>query len=148
MNAEDRQAILDLIAQYGYTWDANDVEGFCALFHDDAVINLYVPGQATPVHTHQANSDRRAYIQSRWEALAAQGIQPRHYQLNTVLTEVSPGLVRGQLMILLTHQYPGEAVPRVVVTGIYRDEFRRTAEGWKFARRDQYIDAGYPQVRG
>src|SRR5215467_4385668 len=28
MNAEDRQVILDLIAQYGYTWDANDVEGF------------------------------------------------------------------------------------------------------------------------
>ena len=148
MNADDRQAILDLIAQYGYTYDANDVEGFCALFQEDAVMDAYVPGQSTPVTTRKSNSERRTHMLGRRGALAQQGVQPRHYQLNTVLTEVREGLVRGQTMILLTHQHPSEAVPRVAVTGIYRDEFCRSADGWKFARREQYFDVAPPRVGG
>ena len=140
MNADDRQAILDLIAQYGYTYDTNDVEGFLALFHDDAVQSSYVAGQTAPLITRQSNSERRTYMLGRRGALAQHGVQPRHYQLNMVLTAVGAGLVRGQTMILVTHQRPSEATPQVVGTGIYRDEFRRSADGWKFSRREAYLD--------
>ena len=58
MNADDRQAILDLIAQYSYTYDTNDVEGWLALFHDDAVQHTHVAGQTTPLITRRSNSDR------------------------------------------------------------------------------------------
>jgi hypothetical protein len=43
MRADDRQAILDLIAQYGYTYD-NDVEGF-------VVMGIYREGK--PRHTQR-----------------------------------------------------------------------------------------------
>ncbi len=148
MNADDRQAILDLIAQYGYMYDSNDVEGYIALFHDDAVMHVYVPGQTTPVFTHRSHSERRAFMLERRGTLAQQGIQPRHYQTNPVLTEVGEGLVRGQTMLLLTHLRPGEATPRVMSTGICQYEFRRSADGWKFSRRDSYGDVAPPQVGG
>ncbi len=140
MNADDRQAILDLIAQYGYTYDTNDVEGFLALFHDDAVQSSYVAGQTAPLITRRSNSDRRAYMLGRRGALAQHGVQTHHYQTNSVLTEVGEGHVCAQTMTFVTHQRPSEATPQVVGTGIYRDEFRRSADGWKFSRREAYLD--------
>ena len=80
-------------------------------------------------------------------ALAQHGVQTHHYQTNIVLTEVGEGHVRAQTMLLLTHQRPGEATPQVVVTGLYRDEFRRSADGWKFSRRDSYLDNRAPEYK-
>jgi 3-phenylpropionate/cinnamic acid dioxygenase small subunit len=140
MNADDRQAILDLIAQYGHTSDTNDVEGFLALFHDDAVQCTYVAGQTEPLIIRQSNSERRAFMLRRRGVLAQHGVQTHRYQTNSVLTEVGEGHVRAQTTVLVTHQRPGEAMPQVVGTGIYRDEFRRSADGWKFSRREGYLD--------
>lgn len=135
MNAEDRQAILDLISRYSHSYDANDMEGFAALFDKDAVLTSPRLGMKTTSSAQicQAMAARR-------QMLAEQGIQPRHYQTNTLLTENAEGHVRGRTMILVTWQHAGEPEPKVMHTGVYEEEFRKTGEGWKFSKRDLLID--------
>ena len=132
-NADDRQAILDLISSYSYAYDASDLERFAALFQANAVVTFRQGNLTGNAHIREAMAARR-----RW--VAQQGIQPRHYQTNTLLTEIAEGHVKGRTMILVTWQRSGEPEPKVVHTGFYDDEFRRTAEGWQFSRRAILID--------
>jgi len=133
-NADDRQAILDLISSYSYAYDANDLERFSALFQTDAVLDGERRGSVT------GNAQIREVMTARRQWLAEQGIQPRHYQTNTVLTEMAEGHVQARTMVLVTWQRSGEPEPRVVHTGSYDDEFRKTAEGWRFSKRAILID--------
>ena len=132
-NADDRQAILDLISSYSYAYDASDLERFAALFQANAVVTFRQGNLTGNAHIREAMAARR-----RW--VAQQGIQPRHYQTNTLLTEIAEGHVKGRTMILVTWQRSGEPEPKVVHTGFYDDEFRRTAEGWQFSKRAILID--------
>ena len=43
-------------------------------------------------------------------------------------------------MLLGTRRYPGDTSPRVSGTGIYHDEWRKTPDGWRFARRAVHMD--------
>ena len=133
MNADDRQAILDLISSYSYAYDANDLERFGGLFEANAVAT-FRQGNLT------GNAQIREAMAARRQWVAQQGIQPRHYQTNTMLAEIAEGHVKGTTMILVTWQRSGEPEPRVVHTGFYDDEFRRTAEGWRFSKRAILID--------
>ncbi len=133
MNADDRQAILDLISSYSYTYAAHDIERLGALFCQDAVLTFQTTSLTGSGQIQEAMSARR-----RW--LAEQGIQPRHYQTNSTLTAISQGHVRGRTMLLVTWQRAGESAPMVAHTGIYDDEFRKTAEGWRFFRRSAVVD--------
>ena len=93
MNAEDHQAIIDLISQYSQAYDTNDVEGFVALFEKDGVL-------ASPFGKWTSSAQIRHGMVTRRQKLAEQGIQPRHYQTNTLLTEIADGHVHG-------HEYHG-----------------------------------------
>jgi hypothetical protein len=48
MCLEDKLAIQEVIAQYSYTYDAQDAEGFAALFTEDAVWELFAAGSTRP----------------------------------------------------------------------------------------------------
>ena len=48
MSLEDKLAIQEVIAQYSYTYDAQDAEGFAALFTEDAVWELFAAGSTRP----------------------------------------------------------------------------------------------------
>src|SRR5262245_6161899 len=48
VSLEDKLAIQEVIAQYAYTWDAQDVEGLAALFTADAGWEMWAPGAPHP----------------------------------------------------------------------------------------------------
>jgi hypothetical protein len=48
MSIEDKLAIQKIIAQYSYTYDAQDAEGFANLFTEDAAWELIAAGAAHP----------------------------------------------------------------------------------------------------
>jgi hypothetical protein len=48
MSLEDKLTIQEAIAQYSYTYDAQDAEGFAALFTEDAVWELFAAGATHP----------------------------------------------------------------------------------------------------
>jgi len=58
MHADDWPAILDLVVQYGYTYDANDAEGF-------VVMGIYREGK--PKHTQRdcIHASSRGQIEER-----------------------------------------------------------------------------------
>ena len=47
MSIEDKLAIQEIIAQYSYTYDSQDAEGFAQLFVEDGVFEVFVPGKPT-----------------------------------------------------------------------------------------------------
>jgi len=48
MSIEEKLAIHEMIAQYSYTYDASDPEGFAQVFAEDSVFEIFVPGKTTP----------------------------------------------------------------------------------------------------
>jgi uncharacterized protein (TIGR02246 family) len=48
MRLEDKVAIQEVIAQYSYAYDAQDAEGFAALFTEDALWELFAAGATHP----------------------------------------------------------------------------------------------------
>jgi hypothetical protein len=43
-------------------------------------------------------------------------------------------------MVLVVHQGLTEAAPRTTVSGLYRDRWRKTPSGWRFAHRAAHVD--------
>ncbi len=136
MDHADRQAIEDLIADYCYTFDAADHDAFAELFSDDAVF-----GRAGS--EVQGKGAIRELIRKRW---LEEATPRRHMVSNIRLSEPEPdGTVRGKAMFLVTIATTGESRARILATGWYDDVYARTPEGWKFARRLNYVD---PRVKG
>ncbi len=76
------------------------------------------------------------------ESLTEAGVQTRHYQTNTVLTETANGRITGRTMLLLLWQRHGETAPAIMVSGVYHDEFVKTTAGWRIASRRVKFDQG------
>jgi hypothetical protein len=133
MNTDDRDAIMNLIFNYSYTYDENNITAFCELFTEDGTWE-------SPLGSAISRENIFSLLSSRRKIIAERGIQNRHYQTNTILTPISAVKVRGRTMVLVTWQYPGEKYARVHLTGYYIDEFRKTKNGWRFSRRTLHID--------
>jgi 3-phenylpropionate/cinnamic acid dioxygenase small subunit len=141
VSAADRQKILDLISASSYTYDGKDLESYLALFTKDCVLEIFPTGAAKPTVRAANRSELRAVVVQRFAVLREKGIQSRHYQTNTLLTQRADGQVAGTTMLNLMWQLPGEK-PYTVTTGIYRDLFVKTEGGWKLATRTLLMDQG------
>lgn len=142
----DRQAILDLIARYGHSYDADDIEGLRALFQQDATLALHVEGAEVALHeSNDATRWAHAMATKRAE-LASHGVQPRHFQTNTLVEPLGADQARATTIFVVFWHRRGEASPRPVHTGVYRDMFQRTAEGWRFTRREIRLDGRPAEV--
>ena len=133
MSVEDRLAILELIAHYAYTWDSRDAAGWAALFLEDAIWESY-RGGATPAVTLRSHAARREFSQASFDG-ALVGVRTRHYQTGTVFDTLTADTARTRTMILATRWPAGEDAPSPSLSGVYEDELRKTAAGWRFARR-------------
>ena len=133
LNADDRAAILDLINQYSYGYDTQDWDLFSSIWADDAVL------AAAGAETRTAEGIT-ALARKRREGLAQDGIQTRHYQTNTLLTKHGNDHATGRTMIFVAWQRSGEPTPTPMHTGQYRDEYVRTANGWRIVRRELVVD--------
>jgi hypothetical protein len=145
-STDDRNAILELIANYAYTWDGKDAEGHCLLFIDDAIWELYREGESTPESRTRTRAERRQRAVESFAGRLA-GVQTRHHQSSTIFTEIESDTVKGKTMVLVTHQRADETTPRLMFSGVYNDTFVRTAAGWKFARRVGYIVGPHTQSK-
>src|SRR5215471_10685119 len=65
VSLEDKLAIQEVIAQYSYTYDAQDAEGFAALFTDDAVWELFAAGATHPAIRLQSRAAIHAWAKQR-----------------------------------------------------------------------------------
>ena len=131
MDTEDRLAIAEQIARYSFAWDEQDLDGYVALFSDDAIFEVdpELPGGPS-VHAH-GHEAIRAWAEERM-ASRKPGVQVRHHQSGTLFEELGDDRARTRTMLLTSRVGPAGEPP---TSGVYHDEWQRTPEGWRFARR-------------
>ena len=138
ISTQDRERILDLISHYSHAWDNKDSEAWVALYADEAISQTYAAGRL--LGEALTNSERLTHAQKRHAMFAENGIQTRHIQTNTLLSPHPDGSVTGKTVFLVSWQYDGDKVPKLMHTGLYRDKFVETSSGWKFMRREVRVD--------
>ena len=133
MSADDRLAILEMIGRYSYAYDGRDADAYASLFTEDAVFEVYA-GREKPLVRNEGREAIREWARGLHEEMPA-GYQGRHHQTGTVFEELGPDSARTRTLLLGTRRHPGDESPGVSGTGVYSDEWRRTSEGWRFAKR-------------
>jgi ketosteroid isomerase-like protein len=142
---EDRMEILDLIARCSYTFDGKDAKGFSELFTEDATWELHDHGSVAAEVVMHARSQLLEAAETVF-AGGDVGVQHRHHQGNTLITEAAADSARGRTMFLVTSRRADEPVPRVPLSGLYEDEFVRTEAGWRFAKRVAHTGGPPPEL--
>ena len=146
MSADDRLAIFEEVARYAFAWDAKDAAAYAACFTDDGLLEVYTRGREEPAIREHG---REAI--SRWAHGIHTGALPgmrapdpaeqtRHAPGVTVFDELAADSARTRTMLFETRVAGGEAAPAPQIAGVYTDEWRRTAEGWRLARRTLWMD--------
>ena len=133
----DRVAIEEMIAQYAYRWDAKDAAGFADLFTEDAVIERWALGElkdrlegrdALLAYAHASHAGRLADRQTR------------HHMSGIVFIELTANSALTENMVLITHQTAADPPPRIASSGVYRNTWRKSAQGWRIAKRALFVD--------
>jgi hypothetical protein len=137
MSADDRLAILEAIAWYSHTLDNGDDEGWVQLFTPDAVWEA-VPQGATEASIRYEGHDGIRRFAGEMRSRGA-GSQSRHLRMNTIFTELTADRARTRSNGLITVHVAG-AEPRIGLTGIYDETWRRTEAGWLLAHVTLHID--------
>jgi uncharacterized protein (TIGR02246 family) len=139
MSIENKLAIQEVIAQYSYTYDSQDAEGFAQLFVEDGVFEVFVPGTTTAAVRLQSRTAIHAWAAQRLHARRGQ-FTSRHYPSGTLFDTLTSDVARTRTMVLVTHQGVADVAPRPTLSGVYHDHWRKTPTGWRLAHRAAYVD--------
>ena len=113
LSAADRSAILELVAEYSFRWDAAEADEFSQLFTEDTECNFYLNGESDPSTELRGRDSMREAANVRAGYFKKIGLITKHLMPNTVITE-----------------------PQPVQAGYYDSLVVLTPDGWKFKQRD------------
>jgi hypothetical protein len=147
IGSDDHQEILDTIYSYSYTYDGKDTDAFLALFTEDCIWEAYDNAGANLLVSITSRAELDAFVRPRLAEQAAADLRPRHFQTNPLMIGLDHDRVEAITMINIMWQYPDNPVPVPEGIGVYKDEFVKTKNGWKFAVRRLYYDSQTPETR-
>jgi SnoaL-like protein len=136
---EEKLAILEMIAQYSYTYDERDADGFAQVFLEEGVLEIFVPGKGRPAVRLQSRQEIHAWAAQRLQEREGR-CTGRHYQSGIRFDELTAAQARVRVMLLVTRQHASGTRPYVNLTGVYHDVWQKTAVGWRLAHRAAYTD--------
>ena len=140
----DKMAIAETLAQYSYRWDSKDSRGFAELFTDDGVMERQLNGSLVEGSTVQGRQAIYDYArQSHTGRLADR--QTRHHFSGLVFLELSATTAVTENMALITHQTADDTAAFIRSSGIYRNSWRKTEQGWKITSRILFTD-NFPEI--
>ncbi len=129
-DAVDRLELRELVERYALGADTRDREMFGAVFTDDGVLATSAGG----------TYDGRAAIVSTLDYLDAHYPRSMHFVGNHQV-ELAGETAKGLAYCLAHHVYSRDGEDRDTLMVIrYQDEYRRTADEWRIARRALQID--------
>jgi ketosteroid isomerase-like protein len=135
---DDQVEIADLSYRYAACADDRDADGAAALFTPDGVLMVpEPPASLGPVREHRGQAAiRRSF------APLDELVLTFHAMAGIVIDAgAEPGTARGRVSCIAHHVAARGAGGRDHVWYLhYRDDYLRTDEGWRIARRDLYID--------
>ena len=127
--------IRNVVARLAQLADDGDTGGYLALLTDDVVWAM--PENRTVGLAASERRGHEAIAAGQRERIAA-GHQGPGSNTMHVVTTISVQVTAGDVATAVSYfQYWGDTAtaPTVRNVGRYRDEFRRTADGWKLTRR-------------
>jgi hypothetical protein len=145
MSLADKLDILAVIAQYAYTYDGRDADGFAQLFTEDGIFEVRYAGSSQPELLLTSRAAILAWVLQRHQQVV-KGIQDRHYQSGTVFDVLTPEQAQTRTMVLITHQGANDPTPRPVLSGVYHDRWHKTPSGWRIAQRTLRHDHHTPYL--
>lgn len=122
----DRQAIEDVLVEYCYRCDLNDVDGLAMLFTEDCRAD-YGPGVGPPSIGRAARREEAARDLALFEATS-------HHLSNVIVEFEGEDRARARSAIHAWHR-PRAGGPDWNLRAQYHDVMARTADGWKIAAR-------------
>ena len=143
-SVEDRLLIAEQLTQYSYRWDGKDAEGFANLFTPDGAMERRIEGRLVDGSRVEGRAAIREYASRSHQGRLADR-QTRHHFSGLVFLELSEDHAVTENMALITHQPHGQPTAHISGSGIYRNTWRRTADGWRIAERVLHSDRA-PQL--
>lgn len=137
--ADDRFEIEQQTYRYAYTYDAGDVDGFAAVFTDDAVGDAVLVGQEQPFHSIQGTAEIRAFAEM---GMSREGVRALHHPSGVVFDAFDGGAAETRATVVVTGTVPDTPDPVILTHGVYHDRWRKTEHGWRIAHR-RYVAYGY-----
>jgi len=123
----DEVEIAKLLAKLGQMADDGDLSEYAQLFTEDGSWT----GPAGDTRTGRADIIAGAQ-QRRDDGIQGPGTNSFHL-ISNINIEVDGDTATGKTYY---HYYRNaDATPQLTTMGVYRDEFRRTPEGWRMAKR-------------
>ena len=124
---EDRALIGDLVVAYAFAVDERDWKAFEALFTPDARIDYRSAGGLAGTPAEVAAWMPQALSFFTWTM---------HSVFTHRIQATGADTATGSLHVVARHGLLWEGANEIMdVAGIYRDEYVRTANGWRFAAR-------------
>jgi hypothetical protein len=144
LSPQDRAAIADLQARYGFALDLRAFDDLRAVFTEDAEIDY---SMSTQCHT---GLDR---IVAFFRSTATRVGATQHLMHTSLVWATGPDTVEGRTHVTAHHTARGVAPPvpaasTYTVTGTYTDRYVRTATGWRirYRRNTLLTCAGDPAI--
>lgn len=134
LSADDRLDLTDLAHRYAAAVDDRDPARVAALFTEDGVLASPRPPRHLDPTDEAVGHDGIAQAMSRLAGL----VLTQHAVVGTVHDADGPDSASGRVTCIAHHVLPDAT--SLVWHLTYRDRYRRTPEGWRFARRDLHVD--------
>jgi len=128
----DMIEIQQMIARYSYTFDRGDAQAWAEVFTLDGLWEMSPEVGAAPSIRLAGRAELMAFCTKRFSDRRA-GLSYAHHQSGIHFSSWQADVVRAEVMLILTVVLDG--APSIGRTGVYHDEWRRTAEGWRLQHR-------------
>jgi hypothetical protein len=125
LTTEDRQALTELFARYGWSFDAGDVDGFVALFTPEAVYEL--DGGRRFVGREQIGGYLSQAAGSNW-------FPGRQHHIDQIIIEGNTRRATSRAYCTVT-QRSLDGTMKIVYLGRYADTCVKVGNRWLFAER-------------
>lgn len=125
--AQDFVDIQQLYAKYNWSLDAGDAEAYASTFTPDGVFNNNVGHDAIVKFANTFHAGLGAHV--------------KHWNTNLMITPTAEG-ASGQVYLVLVDF--ASKPPTIATSASYADELVKTAQGWRFKKRQTKGDAAPP----
>lgn len=138
-NMTDRVALTQLIHAYSIEVDRFNIDGWFALFTDDAVFSVGLPGM---VPVEQSGEAFRSFWRTRFGDFERSGNRRKHLISNILFTEQNETSARAVISGLITNAKDGRTF--TVVSGVdYEGWFVKQAGVWRIKRWNDRPDVNF-----
>jgi len=134
IDISNRLAIADILTQYSYRWDGKDSLGFSRLFTENAIMERWLHGEFVDGSRLEGREAIFDYAKESHEGRLADR-QSRHHFSGLVFLELNATTAITENMALITHQTENDTAAVIRSSGIYRNTWRKTPEGWRISQR-------------